>query len=223
MKKILLIEDDPALGETMSERLVREGYETNWANSISQANKFLNQNKFDLIVIDVGLPDGDGFQFAEQVKKTCSTPFIFVTAMNSPEHRLRGYELGADEYIPKPFHLREFLLRVKKAVDKVQEPKIIVVGKCEIDLGAMSVKFSDGRVEYPTSRDFKILRFLINAAPRVVSREELIREIVSDPGDSTPTHRTIDNSIVRLRQLFELEAPNAIRAVRGVGYQWLGT
>ncbi len=222
MKKILLIEDDPALGETMSERLKREGYEADWANSIAQANTHLNKNQYDLIVIDVGLPDGDGFQFAENVKKTSSIPFIFVTAMNSAEHRLRGYELGADEYIPKPFHLREFLLRVKKAIEKSPTQKIIKAGSAEIDLYAMSVRFADGRVEYPTSRDFKVLKLLILSSPRVVSREELVREIVSDASDAPPTHRTIDNSIVRLRQLLESEAPNSIRAVRGVGYQWMG-
>ncbi len=220
MIDILLVEDDLSLGQTMSERLSREGYKVSTASTVEAARTLFASNNFNLVVLDVGLPDGNGFDLAIELKKIRPTPFIFVTAMNSAEHRLRGYELGADEFIPKPFHLKEFLLRVQRVLER-SAVKPIKVGSGEIDLGAMAIKYSDGRIEHPTSRDFRILKHLIQAAPKVVSREELIKDCVIDSSEGLPTFRTIDNSIVRLRDLLEPVAPEAIRAVRGVGYQWM--
>ena len=220
MIKILLVEDDASLSQTMSERLAREGYSVDVAKTMTLAKQKFQEAAFDLVVLDVGLPDGDGFSLAAELKKTRAVPFIFVTAMNTAEHRLRGYELGADEYIPKPFHLREFLLRIDRVLQRTNS-KIVKVGSAEIDLKSMSIKFSDGRVEYPTARDFRVLQFLIEASPKVVSREELVKNLVSDPDEGLPTFRTVDNSIVRLRQLLECVSPEIIRAVRGIGYQWI--
>jgi DNA-binding response OmpR family regulator len=220
MIKILLVEDDASLSQTMSERLAREGYSVEVAKTMTLAKQKFQEAAFDLVVLDVGLPDGDGFSLAAELKKTRAVPFIFVTAMNTAEHRLRGYELGADEYIPKPFHLREFLLRIDRVLQRTNS-KIVKVGSAEIDLKSMSIKFSDGRVEYPTARDFRVLQFLIEASPKVVSREELVKNLVSDPDEGLPTFRTVDNSIVRLRQLLECVSPEIIRAVRGIGYQWI--
>jgi DNA-binding response OmpR family regulator len=220
MINILLVEDDLSLSQTMSERLSRDGYKVYSAVSLAAARTLFANNVFNLVVLDVGLPDGNGFELAAEFKKVRPTPFIFVTAMNSAEHRLRGYELGADEYIPKPFHLKEFLLRVQRVLER-SAVKPVKVGSAEIDLFAMSIKYADGRVEYPTSRDFKILKHLIESAPKVVSREELVKDCVVDANEGLPTFRTIDNSIVRLRDLLEPVAPEAIRAVRGVGYQWM--
>jgi DNA-binding response OmpR family regulator len=219
MGRILLVEDDPSLLQTMTERLQKEGHRVQPVKSCAEAMAQISE-KFDLAVLDVGLPDGDGFSLAAKLKKHLSAPFIFVTAMNSAEHRLQGYELGADEYIPKPFHLKEFLLRVKKVLERTMT-QIVKVGALEIDLRAMSIKYADGRIEHPTSRDFRVLKYLIEAAPRVVSREELVKDLVSDQGDSLPTFRTVDNSIVRLRDLLTEVAPDPIRAVRGIGYQWV--
>jgi DNA-binding response OmpR family regulator len=220
MISILLVEDDASLSQTMSERLIREGYRVEVAKNMASAKQKFQECGFDLVVLDVGLPDGDGFALAAELKKTKAVPFIFVTAMNSAEHRLRGYELGADEYIPKPFHLREFLLRIERVLQRTAS-KVVQVGSAEIDIKSMSIKFPDGRIEYPTARDFRVLQFLIEASPKVVSREELVKNLVSDPEEGLPTFRTVDNSIVRLRHLLECVAPDAIRAVRGIGYQWI--
>jgi len=222
MKSLLLIEDDSSLGSTLAERLQREGYNVKWVVTLQQANKVILENTFDLIIIDIGLPDGSGLEFATKLKEKVNVPFIFVTAMNSAEHRLRGYEIGADEYIPKPFHLKELLLRISRVLGRTSNVGKILVAGIEIDLNAMSISKPDGTVEYPTSRDFKILRCLINATPSVVSREELIKLVIGDSSEDPPTQRTIDNSIVRLRQLFGEGSQSFIRSVRGVGYQWVG-
>ena len=222
MKSLLLIEDDTSLGSTLAERLQREGYNVKWVVTLQQANKVILENTFDLIIIDIGLPDGSGLEFATKLKEKVNVPFIFVTAMNSAEHRLRGYEIGADEYIPKPFHLKELLLRISRVLGRTSNVGKILVAGIEIDLNAMSISKPDGTVEYPTSRDFKILRCLINATPSVVSREELIKLVIGDSSEDPPTQRTIDNSIVRLRQLFGEGSQSFIRSVRGVGYQWVG-
>lgn len=219
MGRILLVEDDYSLLQTMTERLQKEGHKVQAVQSCAEALARISEN-YDLVILDVGLPDGDGFSLAARLKKQLAVPFIFVTAMNSAEYRLRGYELGADEYIPKPFHLKELLLRVAKVLER-NMIRVVKVGAAEIDLQAMLIKYDDGRVEHPTSRDFRVLKYLIEAAPNVVSREALVKDLVSDQGDALPTLRTVDNSIVRLRDLFKEVAPESIRAVRGIGYQWI--
>lgn len=222
MISILLVEDDPSLGETLKERLEKEQFSVNWSKTKKEAETSLRRHKFDLALIDVGLPDGSGFDLAGSIKTSTETPIIFVTAMNSAEYRLRGYEIGADEYIPKPFHLKELLLKIRKVV--ATQGINLKGGDIEglsIDFSSRSITFEDGRVEYPSSRDFTLLEVLIRSAPRVVSREEMVKTISS--GDKLPTFRTVDNSIVRLRQLFGEKGRDHIRAVRGIGYQWVET
>ena len=222
MRKILLVEDDFSLGETLRERLEREGYGMTWRETIGDAEKVVNAEDFDLIILDVNLPDGSGFDFARRAKKRRSTPFIFVTAMNSAESRLEGYEIGAEEYIPKPFHLKELLLRVRHVLDThppITGESLIKAGDLIIDLEAQAIISADGKREFLQTRDFQLLKLLINAAPKVVSRNEILDQIWGE--DRFPSHRTVDNSIVRLRQVLEDNGGRLIRSVRGVGYQWV--
>src|SRR5689334_221910 len=113
MKHLLLVEDDSSLGATLQERLEKEGYSVDWATTQNEAISFLKSRAPDLVILDVGLPDGSGFDLAKKIKSESLVPFIFVTAMTNAEYRLEGYEIGAEEYIPKPFHLKELLIRVK--------------------------------------------------------------------------------------------------------------
>ena len=113
---ILLLEDDLSLGATLRDRLQKTEYTTDWAKSIAQARELVSTNHYNLFVLDIGLPDGSGFDFAEELVRESNSPFLFMTAQNSAEDRLRGFEIGAVEYIPKPFHLKEFLIRVEQAI-----------------------------------------------------------------------------------------------------------
>ena len=109
MKTILVVEDDVSLGQTLSERLQKVGHKSFLAPDLAHAWELFSNNTIDLIVLDVGLPDGTGFDFAERVNKAKLTPIVFVTAQSGADDRLRGFELGAQEFLPKPFHLKEFL------------------------------------------------------------------------------------------------------------------
>lgn len=218
MTKILLVEDDRSLGATLRERLDEEGYSITWAESCRAAEAALDAEMFDLLLVDIGLPDGDGFELVRS-RGRATPPVIFLTAMSSAEHRLTGFELGAVDYVPKPFHLKELLLRIKRVVESTRTTRRVVVGTITIDLDSMLLRFGDGSVEYPQTRDFQVLRLLIEAAPRVVSRREILDKFWR--GDTLSTERTVDNAIVRLRHHLKRGAEDVIRSVRGIGYQWV--
>jgi DNA-binding response OmpR family regulator len=216
---LLLVEDDQSLGATLKERLEKEGHTVTWANSIESAQKSFSQSVFDLLVLDIGLGDGSGLDFARSIRISSQVPFLFLTAMNSAEYRLEGYELGAEDFIPKPFHLKELLLRVNKVLGRKGISNRITTGNITIDLEKLSISFADGSSEFPQAKDFKVLKLLIESAPTVVSRDEILQQIWKN--DSLSTARTVDNSIVRLRQLLSRSGVELIRSVRGVGYQWV--
>ena len=215
MTRILLVEDDRTLGTTLTERLRKEGYDTEWCATLAEAGRTFDRGLWDLAILDVGLPDGSGFDFARRIRAFGSTPIMFMTAASSAQNRLEGFELGAEEFIPKPFHLKELFIRIRHVLDKRITRHVVPFGRKTIDLDAMAVVHDDGTREYPQPRDFKILRLLIEWSPRVVSRDEILDRIWGE--DRFPAERTVDNAIVRLRQSL---GDRAIRSVRGVGYQW---
>ncbi|WP_413290169.1 response regulator transcription factor [Bdellovibrio sp. HCB337] len=219
MRQILLVEDDKSLGETLTERLSKE-YRVLWAQSVQAAKDTLAKEKgLDLVILDLGLPDGTGFEVAEYIRAANLHPlFIFLTAQADAEARLKGFEIGAEEFIPKPFHLKELLIRVKHVLDQHAVQSEIEIEGVSINFTTMAVRKVDGQIEYPPVTDLKILQFLIERAPRAVSRDEIINEVWGL--DKNPSHRTIDNTIVRLRQLIGEKGESYIRSVRGVGYQW---
>lgn len=224
MTTLLLLEDDQSLGQTLVERLQKEQYLVHWAQTIAEARKHLGGAAIDLALIDISLPDGSGFDFAKTIRTSSpQLPFIFLTALNNAENRLAGYELGADEFIPKPFHLKELLIRIRKVLEKQRSPRRIQSGQVCVDFDALSISFPDGSVEHPAPRDFKLLQLLIENAPNVVSRDRVLRAIfpVTEQGQELPTQRTIDNSIMRLRQLLRHVDGEYIHSVRGIGYQWI--
>jgi DNA-binding response OmpR family regulator len=215
MSRILLVEDDRSLGTTLTERLRKEGFTAEWSTTCAEAARTFQNGVWDLVILDVGLPDGNGFDLARRLLGLRETPFMFMTAASSAENRLEGFELGAEEFIPKPFHLKELFIRIRHVLDKRATRHVVTVGRKTIDLDAMAVVHDDGTREYPQARDFRILKLLIEWSPRVVSRDEILDRIWGE--DRYPAERAIDNAIVRLRQSL---GDRAIRSVRGVGYQW---
>lgn len=215
--RILLVEDDRTLGETLTERLTRTGYQTTWVTTAKDAADAFTREEFDLVIFDVGLPDGSGFELANSLRRKKLVPFIFVTAQGAAEDRLRGYELGAEEYIPKPFHLREFLLRVKHVLENHAIRRTLRIGAVTVDWAAMTVKHNDQQ-EKLSLREIQVLKTLYDRAPDAVSRDELLNRVWGE--DEFPTNRTVDNVIVRLRQALGSEADRIV-SVRGVGYQWI--
>lgn len=214
------MEDDASLGRTLAERLAKEKLDVHWAQTIADANAQLGAAAWDLAILDVKLPDGSGFAFARHLRKTTSTPIMFMTALNSAENRLEGFEIGAEEYLPKPFHLKEFMIRVRHVLERPRARRPIRVNGLAIDLDAMSVEGADGQKTFLQVRDHRVLKMLIDAAPRVVDRSDILDRVWGE--DQFPTPRSVDNTIVRLRQVLNDEDGQLIRSVRGVGYQWSG-
>lgn len=217
MKKILIVEDDLTLGETLKERLETD-FEVSWASNQGQAIKRIKEQDFDLVILDIGLPDGDGFHVAKQVNKS-KCHILFLTAQSDAESRLQGYELGAEEFIPKPFHLKELMIRIRHVLtDHSVKPHRLNVDGIEVDFNQMSVRKRDGTIEYPAQSDLKIIEFLIKKSPQPVTRDELMDFVWGQ--DKNVNIRSIDNAIVRIKKILDLNNDDVIRNVRGIGYQW---
>jgi DNA-binding response OmpR family regulator len=220
MKRLLLVEDDRSLGATLHERLLREQYDVAWVETKQRALKKLDEGLWDLVILDIGLPDGSGFELARHIKQSTSVPIMFMTALSTAEHRLEGFEIGAEEFVPKPFHLKELLLRVKHVLDRYPVRHEISCNGRVIELESRVIVQPDGRREHPAARDFDLLQLLITGSPGVISRNQILDVLWGE--DKFLNQRTIDNMIVRLRQSLGDTNSSFIRSVRGVGYQWCG-
>jgi DNA-binding response OmpR family regulator len=215
--RILLVEDDWSLGETLSERLGKD-YKVSWQTGFEAGLKEVLRGKpFDLAILDVGLPDGSGFDLAVEIRRGIRCPILFLTAQADAESRLKGYELGAEDYIPKPFHLKELLLRIELVLARRVAGAQLQVGGLMVDFAAGSVSLADGGLVFPPATDMKVLRLLVEAAPKAMSRDAIIDAVWGEDGEAS--HRSVDNMVVRLRQLLG-EEKERLRSVRGVGYQW---
>jgi two-component system alkaline phosphatase synthesis response regulator PhoP len=224
LPRILVVEDERNVGSTLTERLKKEGFETSWATTAEEARAEIEARKFDLALLDVGLPDGSGFEIAAFLRsRSRATAIIFLTAMGSAEDRVRGLELGAEDYVVKPFHLKELLLRVRNGLKRARYISADAEG--ETTVGRARVRFAqfeavvDGQAHSLTHKECALLKLLVERRGRVVSRDEILNEVWSE--DEFPTSRTVDNFIMRLRRLIETDPddPQVIRSIRGVGYQ----
>ena len=225
--KIIVVEDEKNVGSTLVERLQKEGFEVTWVLSQKDALECLNRQRFDLAILDVGLPDGSGFDVAACIRKTQpATALIFLTAMGAAEDRIRGLELGAEDYIVKPFHLKELILRIRNGLRRAQyvsssvqeQYRKVQIGKATIYFEKFEAHF-DGQIVSLTHKEVALLKLLVEKRGCVVSRDEILNHAWSE--DEFPTPRTVDNFIMRLRRLVELnpEEPLVIKSIRGIGYQ----
>ena len=225
--RLLMVEDERNVAETLMERLRSAGYEVVRAESVLVARRAISEGgPFQLALLDVGLPDGNGFELARLLRERApATAIIFLTAHASPEDRVRGLELGADDYVGKPFLFRELLLRVqnclKRAQDLAQVPGEM---RGQVRIGRALVDFErfcatvEGENRSLTHKECSVLRLLAERVGKAVSRDEILDRAWS--ADEFPTSRTVDNFIVRLRKLVETDPadPRVIRSIRGVGY-----
>ncbi len=224
--RLLMVEDERNVAETLGERLRASGYEVTRAESMLAARRAIAESRFDLALLDVGLPDGSGFDLARVLREHApATAILFLTAHATPEDRVRGLSLGADDYVAKPFHFRELLLRIqnclKRAQDLAQVPREIQgqvrIGRALVDFERFSATV-DGESRALTHKECSVLRLLAERVGKAVSRDEILDRAWS--ADEFPTSRTVDNFIVRLRKLIETDPadPRVIRSIRGVGY-----
>lgn len=218
MTNLLLVEDNESLGAVLSERLIREQYSVRWAKTCAEARAFAREEPVDLAILDIGLPDGDGFQLARELGGASGLPILFLTAMGSAEARLQGFELGAIDYIPKPFHLKELLLRISRAVKQLPGTARKVTGECHFEPESFTATFVGEIACALQPREYRLLELLITGSPRVFSRQEIIDRVWerAEGGNA----RSVDNLVARLRQVIPERLSDRLRSVRGVGYQW---
>jgi len=223
---ILLLEDEINVGSTLKDRLILEGFDVSWAMNLKEAKDCLEKKRFSLALLDVNLPDGNGFDIGKIIRsRFAATAMVFLTAAGTPEDRIHGLELGAEDYVVKPFHFKELLLRIQNVLKRIQFVNSSEVNAAsEISIGKAKVRFhqyeltSENEKIHLSHKECALLKLLYEKRGQVVSRDEILNLIWSE--HEYPTPRTIDNFILRLRKWVEpdLEAPAIIRSVRGVGY-----
>ncbi len=220
--RILIVDDDDELSGMLSELLVREGYRVDTQNDGRRGLAAALNGGYDLLVLDVMLPGIDGFEILKRIRRESRLPIMMLTARGEDEDRIVGLELGADDYLPKPFNTRELVARVKAILRRLEERnpggKLEVNGIC-IDPGSRDVLREGTPVEV-TTFEFDILETLMRSAGRVVSRDQLMEELYGRK--ATPFDRSVDMHISHLRRKLEGEKP-LIKTIRGVGYQFVRT
>lgn len=226
MINILVVDDETSMREGLIDNLVFEGYQAISASNGQEALDILNEKTFDLVILDVMMPVMSGFDLCQTLRKNGNNvPIIFLTAKGDEIDRVLGLEFGGDDYISKPFSLRELLARIKAILRRNQNGQQLIsnfekIGRLEVDFKKYEAKLDNEPVKL-SHREFDVLHFLRNNKQKIVSRDELLKNIWGY--DEFPTTRTIDNFILRIRQKVE-ENPNdpkIILTVHGIGYKML--
>ncbi len=221
--RILVVEDEEAISEPLAEHLEREGFQVEVAATLAAARSAVEREMPDLILLDLMLPDGDGRDLAREIRQTSDVPIVMLTARGEEIDRVLGLELGADDYVVKPFSARELSARIRAILRRgrtTDRRSPITIGDVELDPAARTVTKAGEPVEL-TPREFDLLHLLMANAGRVVRREEIMDE-VWDPHWFGPT-KTLDVHISWLRRKLEDDAqdPRYIATVRGVGFRFL--
>ncbi len=226
--RILVAEDERHMADGIRENLEEEGYDVTVVYDGRAALERMLGKPFDLVLLDIMMPELDGLTVCARAREQgCDVPVLFLTARSGVDARIRGLEAGGDDYLTKPFQLRELLLRVaailRRRVWYRTMPRagaVLSFGGNEVDFRAMRARSADGRQHELTQKEAMILKALVEREGDVVSRDDILDAVWGY--DTYPTSRTIDNFIVRLRRRFEPEpeSPRFIHTVRGVGYRF---
>jgi len=224
---ILVIEDEPDIRATIEYNLLQEGYSVTSVGSIAEVNSIKEPSNFDLILLDLMLPDGSGLNICKKFKKddiTQSIPIIILTAKDDEVDKVVGFELGADDYVTKPFSVRELILRVKAVLKRGNSKKDIVeierqFGDLKINIDAHEVYVDSIPIDL-TALEFRLLKELVDKRGRVQSRDQLLSEVWGY--NSEVTTRTVDTHIKRLREKLG-SMGKYVQTIRGVGYKFSRT
>ena len=224
MTKILIVEDEPAMLAGLNDNLEFEGYLVETASTGDVGLTKINAGDFDLILLDVMLPVISGFDILKKVRAARnSTPIILLTAKGEELDKVRGLELGADDYITKPFSLRELLARIKAILRRTGkesngQEKIIRIGRLSVAFDLLEATENGKQVKL-SHKEFEILQYLYRRCNQIVTRDELLDNVWGM--EYQPTSRTIDNFILRLRQKVDSSDSNHIHTVHGIGYKMI--
>jgi DNA-binding response OmpR family regulator len=222
--QLLLIDDDSRLTTMLGDYLKRAGFEVTVAGSLAAGREQLNHERFDLLVLDIMLPDGDGLEFCRELRGGANKrlPVLMLSARGEPMDRILGLELGADDYLAKPFEPRELQARVKALLRRAEpqaeeSDEVLRFGRLEIDLAARMARL-DGKPCELTSHQFDLLVVLAQSPGRVLSRDQIMDALKGHPLDAFD--RSIDVHVSRIRAVIEedVKNPRRVLTVRGVGY-----
>ena len=228
MKKILIVDDEPSMRQGLADNLEFEGYETNLAENGRVGLDKILADRYDLVLLDVMMPEMSGFDVCKELRKrNIEVPVILLTAKGEEIDKVLGLELGADDYITKPFSLRELIARIKAVLrrsgsgDNQDLPgQFVPIGLLEVDFFNYKAMADNAEVKL-SHKEFEVLHYLWDHRKSVVSRDDLLKNIWQY--DESPTTRTVDNFILKLRQKVENNPndPEIIITVHGVGYKLL--
>ncbi len=224
MNKLLLIDDDARLRTMVGDYLRGHGFEVESAGTLADGRQRLSLGSYDALLLDLMLPDGDGLDFTRELRgepRTRRLPLLMLNARGEPMDRIVGLELGADDYLPKPFEPRELLARVKallrRSAPDADDADVLRFGRLEIDLGAREARLDGQRCDL-TGHQFDLLVVLAQSPGRVLSRDQIMDALKGHPMEAFD--RSIDVHVSRIRALIEEDPknPKRVLTVRGVGY-----
>lgn len=226
MAVILIIEDEPEMAQGLADNLRFEGYQVLLANDGESGLLSAAEHHPQLIILDLMLPHKSGFDVLKELRaKNVVAPIILLTARSQEIDKVLGLELGADDYITKPFSVRELLARIKAVLRRVRETnemeqKFSEIGKIKVDLDHY-LAFENDREVFLTHKEFELLKYFIQHSGKVVSRDDLLNHVWGY--DIFPNSRTVDNHIVKLRKKIEHDPnhPKHILTVHGIGYKFI--
>ena len=224
-QRLLLVEDEESLAIGLEFNLKEEGYDVDWAADGKRAVELISENQYDLLILDIMLPYYDGFEIARRVRENDrQIPILMLTARSANSDRVNGLKSGADDYMTKPFHLEELLLRVAGMLKRKSWYKSISEVSTEYSFGSNRINFenlkadANGKEIDLTLHEAMLLKYLIEHKGKIVSRQDLLENVWNI--NSEVETRTVDNFIVKLRKYFETDPsnPRYIKSVRGAGY-----
>ena len=222
--KLLVVEDDRLLNHTLCYNLSAAGYAVDAAMTKSEALRFCEKQDYDLIILDVNLPDGDGFEFCREIKeRRPDTAVIFLTARDMESDQLRGFELGADDYVTKPFPMSVFLKKTAALMARMTKQG----GSDCYDNGSLSVNFTEmtavlsGKAIKLTPLEYRLLKVLVKNPQTVLTRQVLLEKLWDLDGNYVDEH-ALTSAMSRLRNKIEADGCQYITTVYGMGYLWIG-
>lgn len=214
--KILLVEDNEMIVKGLVYSLSKEGFETNIAYNAQEAESKIESNVYDIIILDVMLPDGNGFELCKHIKESKDIPIIFLTAKDDEKDVVNGFNLGADDYVIKPFRTMELISRIYNVVRRYNKDKnVIEIGQVRIDLEANRVYVDNKEVEF-TALEYKILVLLYTNAGKTVTREKILDKIWDVAGNFV-NDNTLTVYVKRIRD--KLGKSDVIKTIKGIGYR----
>ena len=225
MPKICVVEDENSIAEMVRFNLEMESYEVELIQDGAEALELFKRNsEFDLIILDVMLPNVSGVDLCRLIRQTSQVPILFLSAKGTTADRIEGLKAGGNDYLPKPFDLEELLLRIAILLNTIPKSteEIVTIGRCEVNFKTFLVVNEETEDEITLSKkEVALLQLFYSKAGEVISRSEILDKVWGK--DQFPTTRTIDNFILHFRKIFETnpKEPNHFHSVRGVGYKFL--